>query len=435
MLPALLVAGALLLPRALRGDGSIEAGYSLAVRYTLGLAAFALAIAGAAAGAASMAADRRSGALSLTLVKPPRPATLFAGKWLGVSAYCALLLALCHALVLLPLRFGKTENNEPYASRMVSRGIVGATLTPSRVVARQTLEQWKREERLPRIIEQWKHEGRLPKDATERDVLKELARQAEQGYDAANNGESITWFFHFPRALKSGAELGLRLTFDQQWGMLGAAKGVVAMRPLNAKEWACEMEIEGSVLQEVEVPFSNFDPAGYAAFEVRFTNTGGDNAESVLIHPGRGVALLVHGQNFWANAVRAYALQLALIAAFAALGVMLGAAFSMPVAAFAATVLYVLSMIAPALAEEIYPADEDEKKGFMMRAGEAVTLAMQKSFEPLLSPEPLTKLTRGEKIPTPTLTRALTLGALCFPGLAMLAFWAILGLRRSQEDG
>ena len=149
--------------------------------------------------------------------------------------------------------------------------------------------------------------------------------------------------------------------------------------------------------------------------------------------PG-GVAMLVHGQNFWANAVRAYALQLALIAAFAALGVMLGAAFSMPVAAFAATVLYVLSMIAPALAEEIYPADEDEKKGFMMRAGEAVTLAMQKSFEPLLSPEPLTKLTRGEKIPTSTLTRALTLGALCFPGLAMLAFWAILGLRRSQED-
>jgi len=421
VLPALLVASALLLPRALRGDGTVEAGYNLAVRYTLGLAAFALAIAGASAGASAMATERRSGALALTLVKPVRAVPLFAGKWLGVLAFCALLLALAHALVLLPLRFGTTDSGERYATRMVSRETQGATLVSARVAAREALEHMRRS-------------GTLPADVPERVLMKELVRQAAQGYDAAGGGESIVWRFDFPRALKPGAKMGVRLVFDQQWGMLGDARGNVALRATGEREWAFEKTVEGAVLQEVEVWFGEFDPAGRSAFEARFTNTGAENAEAVLIHPGRGVALLVHGQNFWANAARAYAMQLALIAVFIALGVMLGAAFSMPVAAFAATVLYVLSMIAPALADEMYQDDEEEKPGFFLRAGEVITLGLQKGLEPLVAPEPLTKLTRGEKISPGLLGKSLAVGMLFFPGVALLIFHGILRLRASQED-
>ena len=420
VLPLLLVASALLLPRALRGDGSMEAGFNLAVRYTLGLAAFALAIAGAASGAAAMAAERRSGSLALTLVKPVRAVSLFAGKWLGVLAFCAILLAFAHALTLLPLRFGVAANGERYADRMVSRETRGATLAPAQGVAREALERMRRE-------------GVLPKDMPEREVFKELVKQAQQGYDAASGGESITWVFNFPRALKPGAEMGLRIIFDQQWGMLGDARGTVALRPAGAKEWVFEKSVEGAVLQEVEVWFGEFDPAGHSAFEARFTNTGGEGAESVLIHPGRGVSLLVRGQSFWVNAARAYALQLALVAVFIALGVMLGAAFSMPVAAFAATVLYVLSMIAPALVEEIYP-DDEEKPGLFLRTGQVITLAFQKGLDPLVAPEPLTRLTRGEHIPAGMLGKSLALGLVVFPGVALLIFWGILRLRASQED-
>jgi hypothetical protein len=338
-----------------------------------------------------------------------------------VLAFCAILLAFAHALTLLPLRFGAAPNGERYADRMVSRETRGATLAPAQDVARVALERMRRE-------------GTLPKDVPEREVFKELVKQARQGYDAAAGGESIEWRFDFPRALKPGASMGARLVFDQQWGMLGDARGTVALRPAGAGEWAREIEVAGAVLQEVEVWFEGFDPAGHSAFEARFTNTGGEGAESVLIHPGRGVSLLVRGQSFWANAARAYALQLALIAVFTALGVMLGAAFSMPVAAFAATVLYVLSMIAPALAEEIYPDDEDEKPGVLLRAGQAVTLSLQKGLDPLVSPEPLTRLTRGEKIPTPMLAQALALGLLVFPCAALLVFGGVLRLRASQED-
>ncbi|MCL1887478.1 MAG: ABC transporter permease subunit [Kiritimatiellaeota bacterium] len=416
VLPALLAANALLLPRALRGDGTVEAGYTLAVRYTLGFTAFVLAIKGAASGAAAMASDRRSGALALTLAKPARAAALFAGKWLGALAACALMLAASHALVLLPLRL-----NPETAARMASRGVVGATLAPARDVARAAFERMRRE-------------GTLPEGVPEREVLRDLARQAGQGYDVAGGGESIEWRFDLPRPLKPGAEIGLRVTFDQQWGMIGAARGSVALRPAGAEGWAAEATVEGAVLQEVEAPFKGFDPAGCKAFEARFTNLGGEDAEPVLIHPGRGVALLVYGGNFWANAVRAYALQLALVAVFTALGVALGAAFSMPVAVFAATVLYVLSMIAPALAEEDF-VDEDEKPGFLTRAGRGVTTALQKGFDPLVSPEPLARLTRGEKIPAGVLAQSLGAGFFVFPGLALLVFCGILKLRDSQEDG
>ena len=98
---ALLVATAIALPRGLRGDGTVEGGYDVIVRYTLGLTAFVLALAASATGAASMASDRRSGVLALTLVKPVRSAELFVGKWLGVLALNALILALIYAVVLL----------------------------------------------------------------------------------------------------------------------------------------------------------------------------------------------------------------------------------------------------------------------------------------------------------------------------------------------
>jgi len=420
LLVALLVATAIGLPRGLRGDGTVAGSYDVIVRYTLGIGAFALGLGAAAAGAGTRAGGRRSGVLALTLVKPVRGAALFVGKWLGVLALSGALLALAHVLVLLPLHFGTAEDGERYASRMVSREVVGATLNDAREVARAELERRRRA-------------GTLPKDVPERVVLRDLTRQIEQAYDVVGSGETIEWRFDAGRRLRKGEEMGLRLTLDQQWGLMGAARGIVAIRPAGAEEWAGEMLVEGAVLQEIEVPFEGWSPAGHSAFEARFTNAGAEDSEPVLIHPKRGVALLIYGKSFWANAARAYAAQLALIAVFAALGVMLGGAFSMPVAAFVAAVLYVLAMISPALKEEAMD-DEGEERGFVFRAGQEITLVLEKGFSWLLAPEPLTKLTRGEKIPSAMLGRSLWIGLVGFPLLAMLGLGGILRLRASQEE-
>jgi len=282
-------------------------------------------------------------------------------------------------------------------------------------------------------LEQRRRAGTLPRDVPERVVLRDLTRQIEQAYDVVAGGETIAWQFDAGRKLRKGEEIGLRLTLDQQWGLIGEARGIVAARPAGVEEWLIEMMVEGAVLQEIEVPFAGWNAAGTSKFEARFTNAGEEDSEPVLIHPKRGVALLVYGKNFWANAARAYAVQVALIAVFAAVGVMLGGAFSMPVAAFVCAVLYVLAMISPALKEEAMD-DEGEERGFVFRAGQGITVVLEKGFSSLLAPEPLTKLTRGEKISEEMLGRSLWIGLVGFPLLAMLGLHGILRLRASQEE-
>ncbi len=420
VLVALLVAIGFGLPRGLRGDGTVEGSYDVIVRYTLGLVAFVLVMVGAASGAGTLAADRRTGVLALTLVKPVRGVSLFIGKWLGVLALNALLLALAYAVVLTPLRFGAAENGEKFSTRMISNTVIGATLPSAKETARAMLDHARRE-------------GMLPTNVSERVIYKDLLQRTEQAYDVANSGESLTWNFDIGHALRPGEKIGLRVQFDQQWGQMGEAKGVVDIRPRGTNEWFVAMSVEGAMLQEVEVPFATTHLVGHSQFEVRFTNAGAEHAEPVLIHPRRGVALLIYDQNFGANVARAYAVQLALIGVFIALGVVLGSAFSLPVASFVAVVIYVLVMISPALTDDIYePGDDEEKPSLFLRAGQNVTLAFQKSFSPLLAPEPLSKLTNGDKISASMLSQSLIIGFVLFPGVAMLLMHVILRRRVSQ---
>lgn len=420
VLLALLVATALVLPHSLRGDGSAAGSFELAVRYTLGGVLFVLTLVCAASGSGAVSVDRKKRILSLTLVKPVGAPVLFLGKWLGIVLLNAVLLALAYVLVLVPLCWRNAPDGTPLKSRMVCRTVIGAELADAKELARP-------------VFEELKKQGKLPQHLTEQQAFREEVRRIENAYDVAHAGESITWTFHAPA--QGGAQrMGLRLTLDQQWGQIGEVVGTVSVRPGHVKEWADEIPVTAALRNEIEVAFPRCEPGTGGTLHVRFTNVSTSNSGPVLIHPRRGVALLLYGRSFIGNALRAYAVQTAVLAAFAAVGVMLGSALSFPVASFAVVVLYFLVVISPALAEEEIYLDDGEQPGFFLRSGHFITVALRDSFTPLLAPEPLARLTAGDQLRGRDVCRALAAGGLLFPFLSLLLMHGVMKVRVSQED-
>ena len=144
-----------------------------------------------------------------------------------------------------------------------------------------------------------------------------------------------------------------------------------------------------------------------------FTNTG---KSDVMLRPRRDIELLVPGDPFWANSLRASLEVLSLAGFLAAFGLFLSAALSRPVALFTASVLLVAALMAPDAVSQ-FP---DE---FHATMGEKVGLAISRSvmrFTASLSEiSPVSDLASGRAIAPRALARTL---------LADLAVWPCLFL-------
>ena len=139
------------------------------------------------------------------------------------------------------------------------------------------------------------------------------------------------------------------------------------------------------------------------------------------------VVLLTAGGSFVANLARAALLQGSVLALLSAFGLTLSACFTLPVAAFVATILLALTMVGNAVVRGV--SQEDEKV-WWNRPGIWVSRAVSEASRHALADEPLTALTRGERIGTAALA-----SALAWNGVLVPALFAVVGcvvLRRRE---
>ena len=124
--------------------------------------------------------------------------------------------------------------------------------------------------------------------------------------------------------------------------------------------------------------------------------------------------------------------QLAILAALAALGLTLGACFSFPVAAFTATALLLVVLVAagnvPDSLQEAFPAEAHP--GVTEQISFAITRSVDALTRPLLQPEPLSRAVAGERVPAAELWRMLLWGGLVYP--LVLSLIADRALRRRE---
>ncbi len=385
----LLAVCVVLLPGVIKGDGTPAGEQHILLTYTLGFSFALLCLATLWAACALFAAEIDSRRLELSAVKPVKVGELWLGKWLALLVLNAVLLAAVYAGVYAQMRW-----------RMTQRGWAEGDCPASLRVTRPLLPTPKEEAQL--AYQELLRQKALPAGVSAKAALRTLEERADEKYTVVNPGEEVRWTFRMKTPVPSGEKVTVRVRFDTEFSTREQVTGVCRLAPASRPEQAVEVALADFTQNEVEfaVDTRAFATAGaqepLLAFELSFRHTGDPKRVSALmLRFRRDVLLLTSGGTFEANLARAALLQGSVLALLAACGLTLSACFSLPVAAFVATVLVLLTMLGHSIVQVV--ADEDEKVWYN-RPGIWVSRGVYEVTRHALKDEPLTTLTRGERI-------------------------------------
>lgn len=408
----LLVACVGLLPRAVRGDGTPSGDIQILLQYTLGFAFFILCLATLWSACALLAAEIDSRRIHLTVVKPVRPISLWLGRWLALLVIQAALLAVIYLGTYAQLHW-----------RMRQDGWCPADRPASRRVTRPLLPSPSEEARA--ILASMHANGTRPQGVSDAAILRTLETRAREKFDVVNPDQDVRWRFRLGRPLQPGEPLTVRLRFDSEYSTREHVRGVCRIWPEAYPERVVEHRLNDFTLNEIALPvdtraFSDaagHDPEGLRTFVLVFRHVGETRRVSALMLRFRqDVALLTADGSFEANLARAALLQWAVLALLAAFGLTLSACFSLPVAAFVATLTLVLTLLGHAVVRTV---SVEEEQAWRNRVGIWVSRGISSITSRAVQAEPLTSLTRGERIESDRIGETLIWNALLLPlGLA-----------------
>lgn len=418
MLLAVLAAGGVL-PFTLRGDGSTESLLKLAVIYPPALV-FAVLLAGTLWTAAALCAqDIDSGVFTAIIVKPAPLPAVWVGKWLGLLALNAVLLAVAGVALRTVVAIRDHAATPASAIRVLDGH---AAFQPDDTTLRE--------------------------DAAARQIVMRMS-----GVPAADPAHLLnqvkTEAFRIPPGRHytwtvpvDGAPSGKAAASDTDWSLQfrfhcaamerSPVSGTWTIRTENGNERHLPVS---SLLDGLhQFPLAPATPAAYQGMvSVSFSNHM-DSAATVFFSPLSPVTLLRRDYPFSVNLLRALLLLFCFLAAAAALALSLGVLFSFPVAVFTAIALVLAVMLAHAFAA-IPPPDHSHgphelAETAFSRAGEWMLWRLHHGTASTLRLMPLHQLADARVISGAQLARAAVSLLVAIP--AFLCLLSSLHLRRRE---
>ena len=415
------------LPGVVKGDGTPAGELQVLLTYTLGFAFGILCLATLWAACALFAAEIDSARMQLSAVKPVRAAEFWMGKWLALLGLNALVLAAVYAGVYGQMAWRMRRSGWADADRPVSRRVTHPVLPTPKEEAREAYEVLRRQDA-------------LPKGMSEAAVLKTLEAKADEKYDVINPGEEVRWRFHLKRpvGVKKAEPVTVRIRFDTEFSTREHVTGVCSLSVAGQPGRAAKVALDDFTQNEIEFVV---DTRAFAAgekgadglrdFEVAFHHTGdAKRVSALMLRFRKDVELLTPGGTFEANLARAACVQWSVLALLAGFGLTLSACFSLPVAAFVATLLLVLTLVGNSVVQVV---SEDDEKEWGNRVGIWISRGVSAATRPSTRAEPLTALTRGERLEGDVLGRAALWNVVWLPALfAVAGCWVLR--RRELAD-
>ncbi len=414
MLLAVLAAGAVL-PFTLRGDGSTESLLKLAVIYPPALV-FAILLVGTLWTAAALCAqDIESGAFTAIIVKPAPLPAVWLGKWLGLLALNAILLAVAGAALRTAVAIRDRATPSP-AIRILDGH-----------AAFQPDDATLREEAAARQIVM-RMSGAPAADSAS------LLNQVKTEAFRIPPGQRYTWTV--PVGAAPSVESAVA---DADWSLQFRFHCAALERSPIHGTWTIRTEEGIERLVPVTALLDGLHqlplaPAAYhGTVSVSFSNHL-DSAATVFFSPLAPVTLLHRESTFSANLLHALLVLFCFLAAAAALALSLGALFSFPVAVFTAIALVLAVMLAHTFAA-IPPADHshgthEPAETAFSRAGEWMLGRLHHGTATTLRLMPLRQLADARIIGTAQLARAAVSLLAAIP--AFLCLLSSLHLRRRE---
>ena len=380
-------------PYVLKGDGTAEGAREICIRYSLGGVFLLVTVALLAGATGSLARERAARRLQLTMVRPVSYMAIALGKMLAYVAAGAMVLAV--AFVMLGFRVNLSQRCDHVISPILpSPAEEALTMYDSYMADPDTPDAIRR--------------------AKKSVVLRILRQRALDHYQTMPTNEVVSWRFAEcePRAV--------RIRFTNMFEMRQSVEGAMSFG-----EW--RGAVSNITQAVVEVPLRRAAVDGTARpGELVFSNQG---KHALMIRPRKDISLLVAGDEFWRNAIRAYLEMVAVLALVIAFGTFLSAGLGRPVALFTAIVMMIVGEMSPSVVEQ-YP---DELEGKLAdRIGLYITRATVAVTKPLTALTPLDALSKNEFIERPELLRTLAVDAVAMP--LVLALLSALILPRKQEE-
>jgi hypothetical protein len=392
------------LPGVVKGDGTPEGELHILLTYTLGFAFGLLCLATLWAACALFSAEIDSARMQLSAVKPVRAAEFWLGKWLALLALNAVALLAAYAGVYAQIRWRMHRDGWAAVEQPVSRH-VAHPLLPS-----------PREEALAAYREMRERDA-LPKGYSERTVLRLLEEKAPERYSEVHPGQEAVWRFRLAKPVRSGEPVTVRIRFETETSARMQVAGVCRLDSLEAGQ-AVEVPLDDFTMKEIEfsvdaLAFGNAAERGLRDFELAFRHTGdAQRASGLILRFRQDVVLLTPGGTFAMNLARAAAVHWSVLALLAAFGLTLSVCFSLPVAAFVATVLLVLTLVGNSVVRVV---SEEDAQRWSNKAGILISRGVHEVSRHALQVEPLTALTRGERLDAALMRSTLAWNALLIP--------------------
>lgn len=327
----LLAAAVLVLPVQIRTDGSTAAELRMLLTWTLGTALTLLSVATLWAGCAGISSDMEEKRHVLTAISPARPFEIFTGRWLGLVLLDIVLLAAVLIGIFVQLRVRGLSADDTRVQRLLPRDPAALQEEADRLFR----------EIFPDGTPDPTRAGPV-RASIERDLGSRLHVPVEPGMERR-------WRFPVPETWRDDPAKAPPLTgvfqYLSTYGSTQPLRGVLECRdgegtlllsrPLEDDRGRVDFTLPAgawAAQESVTVIFRNTEPPGEGV--------------AALIRYDDAVRLYVPGGGLAANLARAGLSMLALLSLLAALGIACGCALSFPVAAFAATAMCLVALVA-----------------------------------------------------------------------------------------
>jgi len=323
VLLALLLIAIIALPLTIKGDGTLTGAVQVLLRYTLGAVNIILSIATLWAGCAAIAAEVQEHQVQLLVTKPVTRAQLWLGKWLGLLALNAALLAVAggvtYGLLHWHLNRQRLSAQDRTALReelLVARRVVNAELVSVEADAQ-------------RIFQEQLHSGAIPKEARQDQVLTAIRQTLLQQAHAVPPDLMLRQVFKVPRA--TTRPLVVRYKFTSSLTDKNPVACIwLAGAPERPDRFQRPEMAAPAGVHTLQIPASMVATDGTLTVDIANVNP---EQLTMVFAPADGVQLLVYDSSFAANFSRSLLVMLGELAFLGALAVTMGSLFSLPVAA------------------------------------------------------------------------------------------------------
>ncbi len=429
---------AVVIPMAIKGDGTAPGQVRIALNYTLGAMGLLLGITTLWSTCGAISRDIEERQFRLAAVKPIPKWRIWLGGWLAWLAINAGLLMLC-GITILGVVHVKTRD-----------GVLGDDdrhdLATTVLVGRRRISPSAEnlDARVDAVLDRLHTTGEIPEDVCDADARAAVRQRLMTSRSVVPAGMMRTWALSMPKGYAADDAIALNLQARVlgrgveppagTWTIAVPGRGVTHDIPMDPPRQ-----------RDMLIPLPEALLQAGDDVRITFTNTGTEGARALVLAPEDPVSLLVSESSFGGNLWRALVVVLCQLALLAALGLTAGALFSFPVAAFVviASLLaalcshYFVFASAPEQAVEHHHGHshgETETPSLADRAGEALLRGVQTIVSPVTGRSPLGLLAGGLLISWALLARTVFVfivlysGALGLVGALVLSRREIAGL-------